>query len=136
MVLNGLVKTLTHTIQSFYNNKKDTFQKHHAKRRKCWQATFSPFSTVFSSRSKTDSNLESVGCTPHARQFRWFPQSNVELSSFHSKYGVIVEVGDLKHVTELRSWKKFRIYSNLKTGRFEVFIMKQGLVPACYALFW
>ena len=50
-ILPNAVLTLYPT---FNNPQKETFWKHYGKRRKCWYPAFSPFSTMFSTLSKTD----------------------------------------------------------------------------------
>ena len=49
--------TLYHTITTFNNHKKEAFQKHCGKRRKCRKPAFSPFPTMFSTHPKTNFNF-------------------------------------------------------------------------------
>ena len=46
------ILTLYHTILTFNDPKEENLGKHCGKRRKYWQATFSPFTQVFSTLSK------------------------------------------------------------------------------------
>ena len=55
--LFGKELTLYHTIPTFNNLEKEDFWKHCGKRQKCWQPTYSPFSTMFSSLPKTNVNF-------------------------------------------------------------------------------
>ena len=49
--------TLYRTIPTFNDPKIEAFWKNWGKRRKCWSPAFSPFPTVFSSLTKTNSNF-------------------------------------------------------------------------------